>query len=366
MEKITNYQLFSLTALFQIGTSSIFGFAAGAGKDAWISIAISTFLGSIIIAMYIILMRLQPGLTLVEWFPAQFGRWIGTPISWLYPLIFIYDAGRGVADLSYLIPSTLLPKTPPIVIVGLFMLVILYGVYYGIQLLGNMAGLFLPIILFLLIIEAIMLFASRVVHLTYLQPVLDLGWGRIWDAVWPVGITQSFAETIEFAMLWTLVKQKERIMKTTLLATISAGIFLAIFDCLAVTVLGESTFQRSIFPLYTLIQQIEISDFIENMDVIGILYITVNAFFKISLHIMVATLAIQKLTYIQNKQFILLPVVLTALFFGMTMSTSITEHIYGVAFKILSPYFWVPLFLVLPGILLIVIWIKKKIFKITT
>ncbi|KGE17752.1 GerAB/ArcD/ProY family transporter [Paenibacillus wynnii] len=366
MEKITNYQLFSLMVLFQIGTSSIFGFAASAGKDAWISIALSTILGSFIIAMYIVLMRLNPGLTLVEWFPAQFGRWIGTPISWLYPLIFIYDAGRGVADLSYLIPSTLLPRTPPIVTVGLFMLVVLYGVYHGIQLLGKMAGLFLPIIFLVFIVETILLFASKIVRLTYLLPVLDLGWGRVWGAVWPIGITQSFAETIEFAMIWTLVKPKKKVMTTSLLATLSVGIFLASLDCLAISVLGEDIFQRSIFPVYTLIQQIGVGDVIENVDVIGVLYITVNAFFKISLHIMMATLAIQQLTYIKNRKVILFPVVFTAIFVGLTMSTSIVEHIYGVAFKILSPYFWVPLFLVLPGILLIVIWIKKRIFKITS
>jgi spore germination protein KB len=122
MEKLSNYQIFGLTFLYQIGTTIIFGFGASAGRDAWIAILLSTLLGTLITVMYVLLMKLNPGLTLVQWFPAQFGKWLGTPISWLYPLIFLFDAGRAAGDLKDLIPATLLPTTPPMVFNGLFLI----------------------------------------------------------------------------------------------------------------------------------------------------------------------------------------------------------------------------------------------------
>lgn len=95
MVRISSYQLFTITFLYQLGTTIIFGFAAGTGRDAWIVTILSSIAGMIIISMYLALMNMNPGLTLVEWFPKQFGKWIGIPIAWLYPLSFLFDAGRG-------------------------------------------------------------------------------------------------------------------------------------------------------------------------------------------------------------------------------------------------------------------------------
>ncbi|MBP2076452.1 hypothetical protein J2Z64_000664 [Oceanobacillus polygoni] len=88
MERISVYQLFTITVFFQLGTSVIFGFATAAGRDAWLAILISTAFGILLILMYVALMKLNPGLAFVEWFPTQLGKWIGMPIAWLYPLMF--------------------------------------------------------------------------------------------------------------------------------------------------------------------------------------------------------------------------------------------------------------------------------------
>jgi spore germination protein KB len=101
MKRISLSQLFTLTVFFQIGTTIIFGFGASAGRDAWIVTIISFILGSIAIGIYLILMKLHPGLTLVEWFPAQFGKWIGTPIAWLYPLLFLYEVEWSVIPILF-------------------------------------------------------------------------------------------------------------------------------------------------------------------------------------------------------------------------------------------------------------------------
>ena len=81
MSKISSYQLFVITFIFQLGTTVIFGFGGSAGRDAWISQLVSLCLGILVILVYTTLMRMNPGLTLVQWFPAQFGRWIGVPIA---------------------------------------------------------------------------------------------------------------------------------------------------------------------------------------------------------------------------------------------------------------------------------------------
>lgn len=279
MERISNYQLFVLTALFQTGTTIIFGFSSSAGRDAWFAALLSTVLGSMAIFLYLALMKMHPGLTLVEWYPHTFGCWLGTPLAWLYPLLLIYDAGRGLGDLRDLIPQTILPTTPIIVTLGIYMLAVAYILFCGIETIGRLGEIWMPVLILAVVLEVILEFSSDIVRVENLQPVAGEGWEKIWKAVWPLGVTQTFGESIELAMLWPLVKGQEKIVRTTMAATCFVGILISLLDAIAVAVLGGTTFSRSIYPLYLLIQQIDFANFIQNLDSLGVIYFLTTTFF---------------------------------------------------------------------------------------
>lgn len=362
MERISNYQLYVLTVLYQIGTTIVFGFGAVAGRDAWISVLISSSVGLIIMLLYTLLMRMNPGLTLVEWWRAQFGKWIGTPIAWAYTLLILYEVGRGVGDLKFLIPITILPKTPIFIVLIVFMIVLIYGAFAGIEVIARLGEIVFPVILFLFPIEIILIFGSHIMNIQHLQPIAGKGWSQILEAVWPVGITQSFGESIELAMIWPLVSQPEKIIRTTLLATITSGLFIAIFDAIAVATLGGALFENSIYPMYTLIQQISLGEFVDNLDAIEVLYFLTTIFFKISIHMFAVVRAIQKLTLVKNSRVFILPVSAIALYLGMTMSSNILVHI-ETSLKMIQYNLFVPLFIILPSILFVVTLIRGKYRK---
>ncbi|WP_332634231.1 GerAB/ArcD/ProY family transporter [Halalkalibacter flavus] len=364
MGKISLYQLFCITAFYQIGTTIVFGFVAGAGRDAWLVTLLSTFLGAIIIALYTVIMRLNPGLTLVEWFPAHLGPWIGIPIAWLYPLLAIYDVGRILSDLKFAISSTILPNTPPLFFLGFTMFVIIIGLFYGIEILGRIAELLLPVILFLFVIEVILLISSGVLSIDNLRPILSNGWGRAWGEVWPLGITQSFAQSLELAMIWTLTRNERMIIKPTLIATFLTGFLIMSFNILAISTLGEGVYQQSMYPMYILIQQINIGQFIENLHAISVLQFTTTSILKLYIHSFVAVYAIQKLLFLRNNHFVIMAVALIGVYLGLNMATNASEHIY-VGTNIFPYNLWIPLLLVFPSIILIASIIRKLLSKDT-
>lgn len=363
MQRISNYQLFSLMMLFQIGTTIIFGFGSGAGRDAWISVLLSAAVGMLITSVYAILLILHPGLTLVEWFPKQFGKWPGTFLGWLYPLLFIYNAGRVLADMQFLIPDTLLPHTPPLFTVVLFVLLLIYGLYKGVEVLGRLGGILLPFILFLFLLEIVFLLMSGTINLKQLLPIAGKGWAPILETVWPTGITQSFGEMSAMTMLWPLVKRRKGAIQTALLSTLGTGLFIAALDILALTVIGEPIFKRAYYPMYILLRQIEGGELLDNLDVLAVLYFVITAFFKTVLYLFAAIRSIQLLASLPSARPLVLPVSVVALFMGMTMTDNLMEHIMGVHMTILSPYFWIPLQYVLPMMLLLTAIVRKFIFK---
>lgn len=358
MYKISIFQLFAITFIFQLGTTIIFGFGGSAGRDAWIGELVSCFLGVFVVLIYIALMRMNPGLTLVQWFPTQLGRWVGTPLAFLYPLMFLYLVGRTIADIRDMVSTTLLSNTPLIIIAGVFAFIIAYCVYGGIEIVSRLGEMFLPIVLVMFCIEIILLFGSSVLHLNNLLPIFEKGWQPVWKVVYPSGITQSFGETLALAMFWPETKHPEKVMKITILASLLSGIMITCFDVLAILVFG-GMFSGFVYPLYTLLSLISIGDFIENLQMFGVLYFLMTALLKSVIEMLAAVRGIQQLTNMKSYRVLVIPACAIALFLGMTMSKNIAEHIYRQHFEILVPYVWVPLLLVLPTILLIVTWLRQ-------
>ncbi|MFD1953033.1 endospore germination permease [Paenibacillus thailandensis] len=358
MNKMTNFQLFSITFIYQLGTTIIFGFGGQAGRDAWIGQLLSICLGLLVILMNIALMRMNPGLTLVQWFPAQLGRWIGTPIAFFYPLLFLYSAGRIIADIRDMISTALLPNTPLIVVTAIFTAIIAYCVYEGIAGVSRLGELFFPIVLILFCTEVVLLAGSGVLHFRNLLPPLEHGWGPVWKTVYPSGITQTFGETIILAMFWPEAKNTNKVMKITVFATLLSGIVITCFDVLAILVFGNM-FSGFLYPLYTLLSVISIGQFIENIQMFGALYFLMTALLKSVVLMFAAVKGLQQLTKIKSYRVLILPACAISLLLGMTMSRNIAEHIYRHHFEIFVPYIWVPMLLILPTLLLIVTWFRR-------
>ncbi|GGG70630.1 GerAB/ArcD/ProY family transporter [Paenibacillus radicis (ex Gao et al. 2016)] len=360
MEIISRHQLLTISIIYQIGTTIIFGFASGAGRDSWLAVLISTCLGTAVVWIYTRITHFNPGLTYIECYPAQFGKLLGTPIAWLHPLLFLYISGRIVADIKNLVPTTILPGTPPWVILLFFMLVISYGLFAGIEVMGKLTEIILPIILLIYLIEVILIFSSGVVHFDNLSPLLDKGWGRIWEVVWPLGIIQSFGESLALALVWTLMNERKRVGRTMIISSLFAGLFIAFTDALAVAVYGEEIFKRATYPMYALIQAISVSDFITQLDATGVIYFCFMAFLKTYIYLFATIRSIQKLTYSNSSRVFIFPVVLIALFMGLTMAPNVVEHI-AVVQKVI-PYnpIYLSLMIVFPVLLFLVSWIRNK------
>jgi spore germination protein KB len=194
------------------------------------------------------------------------------------------------------------------------------------------------------------------------RPILGQGWGKIWSAVWPTGITQTFAETLILAMLWPSVKKPEKVRKTTFIATLLSGLTITAFSLMAILVLGEGIVSHTVYPLYVLVRQISIADFLENLDAMVALTMIIMAYVKVTIYLFVAIRAIQILLNMLDNRLIIFPVAVVTYLLGMTMSQNINEHFY-IGITAFPLYVWVPLLIILPIPLLIVTVIRRKLLK---
>ncbi|MBW4838791.1 MAG: GerAB/ArcD/ProY family transporter [Paenibacillaceae bacterium] len=199
-------------------------------------------------------------------------------------------------------------------------------------------------------------------HLHHVQPVLDKGWEPIWKVVYPGGITQTYGETITLAMFWPDVKNQGKITRITMFATLLSGLIITSFDFLAVLVYGD-LYSRFLYPLYTLLSVISVGNFIENLQMFGVLYFFATALLKSVLNMLTALQGIQQLTKAKDYRIMIIPATTVVLVLGLTMSENIAEHVYLHHIKFLVPYIWMPMVIVLPIVLLLVTWIRTALRK---
>ncbi|ANS74254.1 hypothetical protein AWM70_06375 [Paenibacillus yonginensis] len=297
MLRISKYQLFAMVVIFQLGTTIIFGFASSAGRDAWISSLLVTVLGSIVVGGYLLIFRLTGGLTLVEWPTALLGKWIGMPIAWLYPFVFIYDGARIVSDIRFLFPITILHGTPNWIIGISFLAVVAYALYSGFEVVARMLSIFFPLLVVFLLAETVLLGFSGRINLLNLLPVLGEGWNRVFQTIWPLGITQTFGETIEFAMFWGYLDSKDRAQLGRIMVggCVLSGLCITLYILLGSACMGESIYKQMMYPVFALLKLPNIFDLLDNLDAVGVIYLVITAFGKLSLHLFAAVFCIRKL-----------------------------------------------------------------------
>ncbi|MGM0876006.1 MAG: GerAB/ArcD/ProY family transporter [Bacillota bacterium] len=133
------------------------GLGAGAKQDAWIVILVATFLSLILMSVYIKLSAFYPNKTLVQILPELLSKFLVYPIIAMYIVYFIYTAGRACRDFGELIVSTILVDTPIVVVIGSFMVLMIYCLRSGVETFGRMGEAVFPNILSLIIVWILLL-----------------------------------------------------------------------------------------------------------------------------------------------------------------------------------------------------------------
>lgn len=355
-EKINSFQLFCLIILFELGTAMMVPLGLDAKQDAWIAIIIGMVGGIFIFCMYSYLYNHFPHLLLTGYVRIIFGKYIGTVVGILYILFFIYGAARDLRDGVELLVLSY-DVTPISVISIILMMVISYALYKGIEVLSRSGEIFFIFILFTGILGIIFLLLSNVVNIDKVLPVLENGWKPIFTAVYEQTVMFPFGEMICFTMILPYLNNPKLGFKTGTTAIILSGVIISFVVFLEISVLGVTMVKQSIFPYLSMVQHINVGDFIQRLDAFVVTSLIINDFFKVAIFSYVALIGTVDLFRIQkNKLVIPLGVIifLTSLLIAQDVSMHFEQGRF--ALKYIFPLFAV----VIPFLLMTVEMIRKS------
>lgn len=364
-EKISSLQLFYVMLGFEIGNTVIFATGAEAKQDAWLAIIIAMLCGLLLMWVYAKLSEYYPDDTLVQMIPKIIGKFLSYPLIVVYILYFTYLASTACRDFSELIVSTILTDTPMVVVVGCFMVLMIYCLRGGIEAFGRMGEIVFPVyILVMAAIWILMMISLDQFDIKRLVPVLGDGIKPVLNAVFPYPspsiLVFPFGETVLITMFFPFLKKKNDTQKVGMSVILMGGILLTVNSLIIVSVLGPHVFSKEFFPLLAAARMVSIADFLERLDALIILMMVAGVFFKVGGWTYGASVAIAQLFKLKSNDSILIPLGAVITPFSMILATSFVQH-REIGSNFIDPYLHVPLQIVVPLLLLGIASIRKKI-----
>ncbi|WP_028611549.1 GerAB/ArcD/ProY family transporter [Paenibacillus harenae] len=358
MKTLSTWQLYGLLLLFLLGTSVVFGIASSAKQDAWITAFISILLGAALLWLYSKLYETHTDKNWSGLLTVSFGRFIGSILCVTYVFIFIYSAGRDLRDIGELTNTFLLPKTPIGITMALFQILVSYICYAGVERMGRLAELNVPVIFIIFLLEVILLVASGTVHLSLLTPVAA-EWKPIIKAAIPGNLTVPYAEAFAFAAFWSKTMPPKGFRKAALLSCVTAGLIFIILDILAISTIGPELFSRSFFPLMATFHLVNFADFIQNIDPLIVTAFMIGVLFKISIFTYASCAMISDLWKV-NVRSAVIPVSAIVFLFAFYMTESLSSHLFT-GHQWATWVVFMPFYVIFPMIALLVIKLKKMV-----
>ncbi|MCR4436800.1 MAG: endospore germination permease [Clostridiales bacterium] len=246
MEKarISSIQLFLLIIGFLYGSTVIINPALSAKNDAWLAILLGGVGGALLIGVYASIALLNPSKTLVEILMDRFGKLIGNAVSILYIWYFIHIASLVFRNFGEFITTMTFPETPMAVVIGIFAVLLVYGINSGIEVMGRTSELFVPFIPVTALIISLSLITTR--DFTAFLPMLENGMALVLNAAFSF-ITFPFGETIAFLMLFPHLNKKENLKKVAALSVLFIVVLCLFIFIRNISVLGSDLMYRAIF-----------------------------------------------------------------------------------------------------------------------
>ncbi|MED3855222.1 GerAB/ArcD/ProY family transporter [Priestia megaterium] len=357
--KISASQLFILMVLFELGTSLLLSVAMEAKQDAWLAILLGMLGSLVLFVIYYKLYSYYPDLLPTEYMQKILGKAIGSVLAFLYISYFIYDVARVLRDIGEMLLTFSYSDTPLFIANALLILVIIYTVQKGIEVVARSGELFFIFMYVLAVTGFLLIVCSGLIDFKNLQPVLEDGISPVLKVVFIQTLYFPFGEAIVFTMILPYLNNPKKAKVTMLCATGLSGINLTITMLINISVLGVDLTARSQFPLLSTVQSIQVADFLERLDVFFMLALVIGGFSKISVLFYASMIATATLFKIKSPSRLSYPIGLIVLFMSLMISRNFQEHLHeGIGVEMF--FLQIPFLAIIPVLLFLVAFFKNR------
>lgn len=232
--------------------------------DAWFA-----QVGGLLFAMFVAFFFFQcarkfPRKNLFEVTFELCGRYVGGAINAVFIGYIWMSLIRDIREFADFINSTLLMKTPLEFTILLLVMVMVYYCKSSVEVVARVNDLMIPV--FLLVQFALPLLLTNEFSTTRLEPILGNGIVNVLEGnVLSIGCYGDLLVVGAFLHTLTTSRQVHTALKHGIVAA-AFGLTLPLLLC--ISVLGSTVSARTMYPVYTMVEQIHITDYLDRLELV--------------------------------------------------------------------------------------------------
>ncbi|WNS41167.1 endospore germination permease [Paenibacillus sp. MMS20-IR301] len=295
-EQVSSLQIAFMIMLFEIGSTPLFLLGGKAKQDSWLAMCTGSAAGFLLLLLLMWIQHRCPDKDLMGMLIFHFGKIAGTSIGGVYVIYFAYQSMRNVRDLGELTAMTLLPKTPMFVTMLVFILLALYAIWKGAEVVFRLPEVLLPVMLFFYFVLVLLLGIMGSIDFRHLAPVMGDGLMPVIKAALPDIVSFPFGQMIVFLMLWSLWEKPGVPVKYTVNAYLLISLFLIFMNALNVAVLGPTIAGISQLPFLKTVRTLSNLKFVERLDILVTVQLFLGLLVKMMLFFFCSVKAVSELT----------------------------------------------------------------------
>lgn len=305
--------------------------ARQAGGDMWIVTIFSTIFGLFVMLLTVATIKRLPEKNILEQTKALVGKWGEKLIAIALFLFFLGAFGGIMITIVYHLMDYFLPDMPVFVFVVVILIVGVYGLFKGIEVMARLAvlGLFSIITLNILLLLGSLSFFE--IH--NFQPVLRNGFLNAVEVTKHHNADWGMA-TLMVAILLPMVKQKEKWTTYSLKGIFYGGVFIVMWPILEVGVLSSEVAGQYIVACMQMARSAEIGQFVHRYELIMVIFFSLSALIQVVFCLLCASISAKHIFGAQRLSIFFIPVTLILGGFGYWI---VDNHIRAMDFL---TYYW--------------------------
>ncbi|ELP61284.1 GerAB/ArcD/ProY family transporter [Clostridium pasteurianum] len=163
-------------------------------------------------------------------------------------------------------------------------------------------------------------------------------------------------------MLYPFLIQRTKLKKIVISTVILEVIFLILNSILFIVTLGYEFAISTDYPLLEALRLVHIGDFLNRLDTIFVIILTLGGFFKISILMYASALGISQMFKFKNWGLLCIILGVFIIITSLIMARNNPEHL-NIGWNFMVIYISIPLYIIIPLLSLIIYHVKGLIKK---
>jgi len=314
-----------------------------AKADLWLSPILASFIGFVTVYITYKLHKLYPKQTVIQFSEHIIGRFAGKVLGFVFLFFYIQITGEIIRSYAEFIVNSFLVNTPISVIMASMVFLCALTVHGGLETMGRVAQIFIPVFIVPFLISIILL--SPDMEFKNIFPILGDGMmPPIKGAIVPGG---WFTEFFLISFLLPFLADQKKGMKYGMVSVFAVMMTLVAVNLIVLFVLGPAISTRE-YPLMNVARYVSIAEFFEHLESAVMAVWIVGAFVKISVFYYATVLGTAQWLNLSDYRPIVWPLGVLMLEFGLwslpnTMETERFDvelfPLYGLLIQTIIPLF---------------------------